>query len=547
MKKYVLHTFLWANLLASAPTWAQMTLPQENKGINLEKQPIYSAQTLKDYSSTITVEDLKKHLYILASDEYEGRETGMKGQKMAAEYIHKRFKDLGLKGVVPNSQNPYYQSFELAKSTWGEGYIQTKAKKLVMFEDFFPYGEYSTPSKNVELVFAGYGLDHEKYSDYKGLNVKGKGVVIFRGEPKDANGNYLITGTKDESGVSTSTNKVKTAKEKGAAFVIIAYETDADFAGKNAIYKQYYTQPSIDFDNPDAGKVGLFFTSPSNLALMLGTTPEKFQDKLKKLQAKGGNGAGKFKSKVEMALDRKKTPIMTENVLGFLEGTDLKDEVLVVTSHYDHIGIGTDGKINNGADDDGSGTVGLLEIAEAFSKAAAEGKRPRRSILFMTVTGEEKGLLGSEYYSNNPIFPIEKTVTNLNIDMIGRSDERHADNKPYVYIIGSDMLSSELHQIHEETAKEFAPQMQMDYLYNTKDSPERFYYRSDHYNFAKHGIPIIFYFNGVHADYHRPTDDVDKINFDLLAQRAQLVFATAWQIANRDSRPKVDKPISKDE
>jgi Zn-dependent M28 family amino/carboxypeptidase len=313
------------------------------------------------------------------------------------------------------------------------------------------------------------------------------------------------------------------------------------------MYKQYYMQPNIDFDNPNAGKVGLFFTSPSSLALMLGLTPEKFQDKLKKFQTKGGNGAGKFKNKVEIKLDRKKTPITTENVLGFLEGTDLKDEVLVVTSHYDHIGIGTDGKINNGADDDGSGTVGLLEIAEAFSKAASEGKRPRRSILFMTVTGEEKGLLGSEYYSNNPIFPIEKTVTNLNIDMIGRSDERHADNKPYVYIIGSDMLSSELHQLHEETAKEFAPQMQMDYLYNTKDSPERFYYRSDHYNFAKHGIPIIFYFNGVHTDYHRPTDDVDKINFDLLAQRAQLVFATAWQIANRDARPKVDKPISKDE
>ncbi|GAB4333023.1 MAG: hypothetical protein OHK0038_08930 [Flammeovirgaceae bacterium] len=525
-----------------------MDMPVENQGTKLEKQSPYFAQDLKNYSATITVDDLKKHLSILASDEYEGRETGTKGQKMAAEYIYKKFKDLGLKGVVlSNTENPYYQTFELAKSTWGEGYIQTKSKKLVIFEDLFPYGEYSTPAKNVELVFAGYGLDHEKYSDYKSLDVKGKGVLVLRGEPKDENGNYLISGTKNESEISTSTNKVKIAKEKGAAFVIIAYETDADFAGKNAMYKQYYMQPSIDFDDPNAGKIGLFFTSPSNLAFLLGTTPEKFQNKLKKLQAKGGNAAGKFKSKVEIKLERKKTSIMTENVLGFLEGTDLKDEVLVITSHYDHIGIGRDGKINNGADDDGSGTVGLLEIAEAFSKAASEGKRPRRSILFMTVTGEEKGLLGSEYYSNNPIFPLDKTVTNLNIDMIGRTDERHSDNQPYVYIIGSDMLSSELHQIHEETAKEFAPQMQMDYLYNTKDSPERFYYRSDHYNFAKHGIPIIFYFNGVHADYHRPTDDVDKINFDLLAQRAQLVFATAWQIANRDSKPKVDKPVSKDE
>ena len=232
-----------------------------------------------------------------------------------------------------------------------------------------------------------------------------------------------------------------------------------------------------------------------------------------------------------------------ENVAGFLEGTDKKDELLIITAHYDHIGVNQDGRINNGADDDASGTTAVLELAEAFTKAAAEGYRPSRSILFMTVSGEEKGLLGSEYYTDHPMYPLENTVVNLNIDMIGRVGKEYqgsADSLNYVYLIGADKLSTELHELSEK-ANETYTQMVLDYKYNDEDDPNRFYYRSDHYNFAKNNIPVIFYFNGVHEDYHRPGDTPDKIRLGKLAKTAQLVFSTAWEIANRENRLFVDK------
>ncbi|OYQ42913.1 peptidase M28 [Flavobacterium cyanobacteriorum] len=229
----------------------------------------------------------------------------------------------------------------------------------------------------------------------------------------------------------------------------------------------------------------------------------------------------------------------SENIWAFIEGTEKPEEVLVISAHYDHVGM-KNGEIYNGADDDGSGTVALLEIAQAFMQAKKDGYGPRRSILFLHVTGEEHGLHGSRYYSENPLFPIANTIADLNIDMIGRRDEEHKDNGNYIYVIGSDRLSTELHNINEEANRKYT-KLELDYKYNERNDPNQFYYRSDHYNFAKKGIPIIFYFNGVHADYHQPTDEPDKIEYDLLAKRAQLAFATAWELANRDKRPVVDK------
>jgi Zn-dependent M28 family amino/carboxypeptidase len=222
-----------------------------------------------------------------------------------------------------------------------------------------------------------------------------------------------------------------------------------------------------------------------------------------------------------------------------MEGTDKKDEVLVISAHLDHIGISANGEINNGADDDGSGTVSIIEIAEAFSKAKTDGKGPRRSILFLNVTGEEKGLFGSEYYSENPLLPLANTVADLNIDMIGRVDDAHKNDPKYVYVIGADKLSSELHTISEEANKKYV-NYKLDYTFNDAKDPNRFYYRSDHYNFAKKNIPVIFYFTGVHEDYHRPGDDVEKIMFDKQAPIVKLVFYTAWELANREERIKVD-------
>ena len=235
----------------------------------------------------------------------------------------------------------------------------------------------------------------------------------------------------------------------------------------------------------------------------------------------------------------------SENVLAYIEGSEKPDEIIVISAHLDHVGI-EDGAIYNGADDDGSGTVAILEIAEAFQKAQMEENGPKRSILFLHVTGEEKGLLGSRYYTENPIFPLANTIANLNIDMIGRIDERHQKNSNYIYLIGSDKLSSELHVISEEANKKYI-QMDLDYKYNDDNDPNRFYYRSDHYNFAKVNIPVIFYFNGTHEDYHRPTDTPDKINYELLESRTRLIFHTAWELANRKDRIVADKAVKLEE
>ena len=324
------------------------------------------AQENVKYSETINISDLEKHLTILASDSLEGRETGKKGQKMAADYIMNHFINIG---VPPYKGNKYYQKF-----------------------------------------------------------------------------------------------KVKSGRH-------ICKCEDCD----NGFIKQLFG---------------------------------------------------------------KKKMIKGENVLAFIEGTDLKEEIVVITAHYDHLGI-HENIVFNGADDDGSGTVAAMEIAEAFMIAKKEGNGPRRSILVMTVSGEEKGLLGSKYYTDNPIYPLENTVANLNIDMIGRVDDWH-ENGDYVYLIGSDMLSMDLHNLSEEVNKKYIG-TNLDYRFNSEDDPNQYYYRSDHYNFAKNNIPVIFYFNGVHEDYHKKTDTVEKIDFEKLQRISRLIFLTAWEIANRDERIVVDK------
>ena len=228
--------------------------------------------------------------------------------------------------------------------------------------------------------------------------------------------------------------------------------------------------------------------------------------------------------------------IRGENVLGYIEGTDLKNELIIITAHYDHLGK-HDSLIFNGADDDASGVAGAMEIAEAFMITKKEGFGPRRSILIMPVSGEEKGLLGSKYYTDNPIYPLEKTIANLNIDMIGRLDDWH-DNGNYVYLIGSDRLSLELHNINEEINSKYIG-LDLDYRFNDEDDPNRYYYRSDHYNFAKNNIPVIFYFNGIHEDYHRPSDTIEKLDFNKIEIITKLIFLTAWELANREERIKL--------
>lgn len=290
-----------------------------------------------------------------------------------------------------------------------------------------------------------------------------------------------------------------------------------------------YTFASDEFQGREAGEPG------QKLAA------EYLKKEYKSLDIASPLGGNDYYQEVPASAFRRGNVKDTENVLAYIEGSEKPEEILVISSHYDHVGVNDAGEIYNGADDDGSGTVAILEIAEAFKKAVKDGFRPKRSVLFLNVTGEEKGLVGSKWYTDNPVFPLAQTVANLNIDMIGRVGEGMEDAGDYVYLIGSDKLSTELHNLSEEVNEKYT-NLNLDYTYNDENDPNRFYYRSDHYNFAKHDIPIIFYFNGVHADYHKPTDTPEKINYDLLAKRAKLVFLTAWEVANRDARPFVDKP-----
>ena len=287
-------------------------------------------------------------------------------------------------------------------------------------------------------------------------------------------------------------------------------------------------------DNTDY--LGMFYVAPSLLKEIIG----KSYDKLKPIaEAKSVEDIKKVKTgKVAFSVDKEIKKISSENVMGYLEGSDLKDELIVVTSHYDHLGRRGD-KIFNGADDDGSGTAGVMEMAEAFALAKADGNGPRRSMLFLAFTGEEKGLLGSEYYADNAVIPLAHTVANLNMDMIGRNDEENYNGKDYVCLVGSDKLSTELHEISEK-ANEIYTNLELNYVYNDENHPEQIYYRSDHWNFATNGIPVIFYTTGSHDDSHKDTYTVNKIERQVYLQRTRLVFYTAWELVNRDQRIAVD-------
>jgi hypothetical protein len=503
------------------------------------------------YAASIKPEDASRHLTILAADWMEGRETGERGQKMAAAYLADQFKSFGLKPVVKEGDGySYYQKFDLEKRAWKNVSISVDTSKKIFLRDFYLYGDFDIPvEEKTQLIFGGYGIDAVNYSDYRSKNgkfhtdIKGKTVVIFSGEPFNEDSVSAVTKTKTTSVWANDWRKKATAaKELGAKNVIVIVgNVDNDFKNRLDQIKVHLAQPTLGFTHKYRNSSAIFV--PVSLAAqMLGKTTDeliKLRDERSKAIA-----AGKvYKKEIipavfSLKVEVEKTKVSTENVLGLIEGTDKKDEIVVITAHYDHIGKEGD-KIYFGADDDGSGTTALIELAEAFSMASREGFKPRRSILIMPVTAEEKGLMGSEYYTDKPVFPLKNTVADLNIDMIGRLDSIHKNNPDYVYIIGSDRLSTQLHKISEEANKK-SVNIKLDYRYNSFDDPNRFYFRSDHYNFAKNRIPVIFYFNGVHDDYHKPTDTVDKIDFNKLTKITRLVFYTAWELANREERIVVD-------
>lgn len=455
------------------------------------------------YAKTITAADLKKHLYIIASPEMEGRETGTEGQRRAAAYIEAYFKNLGLQPGAGSSFQMYY----------------------TLYQD-------SLTSASVEVNGKAFELD-------KDFSI----------------GNNIVQATMKLSEVvvlgATATDSLKNADLTGKLIMVIGNVNQAFYAQLSKKAPAAVLLVSGNFPRTTASnRKGRQTINGFQKTI----TPMQFQISETIAKAIAGAKYDAVKTtptliqtaKADIMLDVKKNTITAQasNVLGLLPGTDLKDEYVVISAHYDHLGK-RNGVLYPGADDDGSGTVGILELAEAFAKASKAGKGPRRSILFLANSGEEKGLLGSEYYTDHPIFPLDKTTVDLNIDMIGRSDpDRKGDTLNYVYVVGDDKLSTDLKTISEAQNKKYT-NLQLDYKYNDPNDKERIYYRSDHYSFARYGVPIIFYYDGMlRPDYHKPTDTPDKINYSLMQKRAQLVFYIGWEMANRDAMLKRDIPLN---
>jgi hypothetical protein len=482
------------------------------------------------YSNTITAEELSTHLHIISSDEYEGRETGYNGQKMCEEYMVKFYQELGL----PPVEGSYIQEFEVSLDVPSRVYVNQGDRSYFFLDDFY----YSPGTKDgiIEgtVVFADYGINTSNYNSKSEAILKDKVVIIWDGEPKDKAGNYLLTGSDKPSTWSTDRElKMKTIEAKGAKALMVIHD---DYESRKSQVSGYFSHNSMSLMTDRTTQkpiMPVFHISPTMAERMLGAKAMKKAAKKRKI----GKPYIARGDKAEIKFDRGSEVLTSSNVMGYIEGTDLKDEVIIITAHYDHIGVDGD-EVYNGADDDGSGTVATMEIAQAFSLAKKAGHGPRRSVMILNVSAEEKGLLGSRYYTENPILPLENTVADLNIDMIGRVDEAHEGDENYVYLIGADRLSQDLHDVGEYVNQTYT-NLDLDYTFNAKNDPNRFYYRSDHYNFAKNNVPAVFYFSGVHEDYHQPGDTVDKIMFPKLAKITQLIFHTAWELANRPERIKL--------
>jgi RpiB/LacA/LacB family sugar-phosphate isomerase len=490
----------------------------------LHAQTQLEAQRVRGWAATVAPAELEEQLTVFASDAFEGRETGTPGAEKASEFVRDAFAAAGLQ---PGVSGGWFQDVPMRTEKLVSGSFRISGTAYRFPEDVvFPPSVELEECPETDLFFAGYGIVEGKRDDYKGEALRGRVAVVFGGMPDGKSEDRLM-------------DKRKWAEAAGAKALVVIPENYSALRGR---FKAWADRPStrLERDWPVDAEPGsalpVFYVSERVAEAWLGDVAAERKACKRRSTARALSGTWSHR------IAREVTSFTGRNVVGILPGCEppLSKESVVLTAHYDHIGR-VDGQINNGADDDGSGTVTLIELAEACATAAREGFAPRRTMLFMAVVGEEKGLLGSEWYSEHPVWPLDFTVANLNIDMIGRTDAAHPDNERYVYLIGSDRLSTELHAVSETVNARFT-QLALDYTFNAEDDPNRFYYRSDHYNFARKGVPVIFYFSGVHEDYHKPGDDAHKIRYGKMAEIGQLVFHTAWQLANQDRRIKVDRP-----
>ena len=482
------------------------------------------------YAKSINVNNIRRHIAVLSSDSVEGRRTGEPGAKKAAGYIAAAYGCAGLKAPVNGS---WFMDVPIVKTEFYVTGFSVNNHHFKFNKSFFVNDSYASGAiRSRNVIFVGYGTN----SEIENIDLNQK-VLLWINEDKPMAGDAGNT-----SGRFSDNRKLILHKlESKHPAIILAI--NADVPGVLIRYRKSVTGPRLSISADLAGKVPIFLAD-TVIAGAISKTGDKYYADLKQEASHDNFRAYSIGARFEASYNTNITNIDAANVLGLIPGGDLKDELLVLSAHYDHLGLNDTGadRINNGADDNASGIAAILEIAAAFSEAQKHGHGPRRSVLFLATVAEEEQLLGSAYYCDHPLKPLINTVADLNVDMIGRTGSEYLgkpDSANYVYSIGSARHGTELRAINENVNNLYT-KLKIDYTYDAPDDSNRFYYRSDQYSFASKGVPVIFYFNGLHADYHQPSDEVDKINCNLLVKRAELIFYTAWELATREKRPTVD-------
>jgi hypothetical protein len=562
MKKFKLT--LLALLLALLPFYAA---PQHAQQAHAAQQGATAAATAValpsatlDAAKQITAARLSEHLHVVASDAMEGRDTPSRGLDETAKYIADDLKKLGIKPAGDNGT--YFQRIALKRDK-----VDQARTTFALDDQAFKFGDdylvTGTPgSAEGQLVFVGHGwiVKSKGIDAYKGIDVKDKIMVVA--------GTGLLPGlmradVRGKAGVDY--DDAESYARRGGARGLIVVPRTRDMERfwrfrRAALERGGFQVERFSTQNSGAQPLPTIYASQRVLDAIFAGETVSGADVMK--QAQSGETAPAFalspRKRVKFTVIANTETATTQNVVGVLEGRDstLKNEYVALGAHYDHVGVAGTGSgqctavngdtICNGADDDGSGTVSILTIAEAFAK----GARPRRSILFVWHCGEEKGLWGSQYFTNYPTIPLDHVVAQLNIDMIGRS-KKEGDTNPAnaalsgpneIYVIGSKMMSTDLGALSERVNSSYL-NVAFNYKYDDPRDPNRFFFRSDHFNYAQKGIPIIFYFDGVHEDYHRPSDSPDKIDYEKMEKVARTVFATGEELANAPARPRIDKQL----
>mgnify|MGYP001767154142 CR=1 FL=1 len=485
------------------------------------------------FSRTITKDELSAHVYKLASDDFRGRFTGSQGQIKAQKYISEEFKQSSLEMPVISGTPAYVQEFSLDQCRWKDQRMMVDGKELRVGKDFLFLSDPVDFSGTYPVVFTGFGIDDSVYSDFGQVDVKGRIMLAFSGEPRDADGNSVITGSREMSKKGYYFSKAAMAANRGAEGIFIISRKKSDYHKflKNRDY--YDPKPVIRYpvkDDEVIEKKQAFsaYMNVKTAALLADCSAKDLKKALAEMETGLATTAGRFTGQATIAATSECMSVKTGNVIGIVEGTDLKSQAVVVVAHYDHLGADAEG-IYHGADDNASGTAAVMEIAEAFAEAAAAGARSRRTVIFLAVSGEELGLYGSKFYTQNPLISLDSTYACLNIDMIGRASTRLADSPDY--IAASVYGSEELLEISREACRATAPDLE-----DRVEFKKSLRGGSDHYFFARHGIPSIFYFEGFHPDYHETTDTADKILYDRMEKIVRTIFATTWKLANTDKK-----------